>query len=67
MDSTCGSTGRAARSVRKSSMARPKPLPSSVLCDVLVFDTSVRTLRPNVEIIDTSRLPSPQLSPPGVP
>lgn len=50
---------REAREVTKSSMARPKPSPSSVDMEVLVLVTSVVTFRPKLEIIRASRLPSP--------
>ena len=66
MDSTRGSSGRAASSVKKSSSAWPKPKPSSVDEDVFVFDTSVDTFRPNALIICVSRLPSPQFCTPPV-
>ena len=54
-----GSLAREAREVTKSSMARPKPSPSSVDMEVLVLVTSVVTFRPKLEIIRASRLPSP--------
>mmetsp|Transcript_35241 Transcript_35241/g.92196 ORF Transcript_35241/g.92196 Transcript_35241/m.92196 type:complete len:260 (+) Transcript_35241:499-1278(+) len=67
IESTCGKVCRVGNSRTKSSSAAPKPSPSSVDADVLVFETMVCTLSPNDAIIRTSRLPSPKLSPPSVP
>ena len=49
-DRTCGTTGRAASDVTKSSMAWPNPIPSSVDALVFVLDTSVETFRPVLTI-----------------
>mmetsp|Transcript_28295 Transcript_28295/g.68897 ORF Transcript_28295/g.68897 Transcript_28295/m.68897 type:complete len:365 (+) Transcript_28295:903-1997(+) len=54
-------------SVRKSSIASPNPSPSSALELVFVLETQVVTFSPKHEIMCTSRVPSPQLSPPGDP
>mmetsp|Transcript_72460 Transcript_72460/g.155168 ORF Transcript_72460/g.155168 Transcript_72460/m.155168 type:complete len:391 (+) Transcript_72460:692-1864(+) len=64
---TWGRRGRVASSVTKSSMAWPKPLPSSVDAEVFVLETMVSTFSPKDAIIFVSRLPSPKLSPPGLP